>query len=69
MTATTKRLTPLSEPRQIDLKEEASKLGVDIVTDAGSLNPASEAVFFPIRPGGSAMTVRFVSLKNPAVPV
>lgn len=41
------RLIPLSEPRQIDLQEEASKLGVTITTDVGSIQPASEAVFLP----------------------
>lgn len=40
-----KRLKPLSEPRQIDLQEEATKLGVDIVTDIASAQPANEAVF------------------------
>ncbi|BDG83520.1 hypothetical protein [Citrobacter koseri] len=40
-----KRLIPLSEPRQIDLQEEATKLGVDIVTDIASAQPANEAVF------------------------
>ncbi|ATX97210.1 hypothetical protein HVY71_00535 [Citrobacter freundii] len=42
-----KPLKALSDPRQIDLQEEASKLGVDIVTDAGSINPDTEAVFLP----------------------
>lgn len=64
-----KPLKALSDPRQIDLQEEASKLGVDIVTDAGSINPDTEAVFLPIRPAGSAMKARFVLPKNPAVPV
>ncbi|ELN1279859.1 terminase family protein [Salmonella enterica] len=38
-------LKPLSEPRQIDLQEEATRLGVDIVTDIASAQPANEAVF------------------------
>lgn len=38
-------LVALTEPRKIDLQEEATKLGVDIVTDIASAQPANEAVF------------------------
>lgn len=40
-----RRLISLSEPRKIDLQEEASKLGVTIVTDIDAAQPASEPVF------------------------
>lgn len=40
-----KPLRALSKPRKIDLREEAELLGVDIVTDAGSLHPDDQPVF------------------------
>lgn len=39
------KLISLSEPRQIDLQEEATKLGVTIVTDIAAAQPANEPVF------------------------
>ncbi len=35
------------DPRLIDLQEEATKLGVDIQTDAGGINPGDEPVLMP----------------------
>ncbi|MCV8054198.1 hypothetical protein ODQ68_26270, partial [Escherichia coli] len=40
-----KKLIPSSEPRQIDLQEEATKLGVEIVTDITNAQPSNEPVF------------------------
>ncbi|EPI9148607.1 hypothetical protein ACTBUY_001944 [Salmonella enterica subsp. enterica] len=39
------KLTALTKPRLIDLKEEAEILGVDIVTDIADINPDDQPVF------------------------
>jgi len=41
------RLQPLNQPRKIDLQEEASKLGVTIITESDRLQPGTEPVFLP----------------------
>ncbi|EJC2528471.1 hypothetical protein ACAS87_004704, partial [Salmonella enterica subsp. enterica serovar Montevideo] len=40
-----KKLIPSSALRQIDLQEEATKLGVEIVTDITNAKPSNEPVF------------------------
>ncbi len=45
MATKNKNWVPLSDPRKIDLQEEASKLGVQITTDVAAVQPANEAVF------------------------
>lgn len=42
-----KALTPVGEPRLINLQDEASKLGVDITTDTATAFPLKEPVFLP----------------------
>ena len=64
-----KKLIPSSEPRQIDLQEEATKLGVEIVTDITNAQPSNEPVFLGYQRRWLRMKARFVLLKNPVVPV
>ena len=42
---TAKKMLPLHEPRRINLQEEATRLGVNIVTDISAAQPANESVF------------------------